>query len=348
MKTYFKEIKIVLSLLVLFSIIEVFKGEVLKFLGLGESILIISLLYMVDFILMFMLYIFGKRTLMYSIEQEKQYRELVEYSPEPMLIHREGTFIYVNESGAKLFGFNHPEQLLNHRIEEFIDEQSYKKLEKIERADGLKKEELTINRADGEMTDLETVSTTVEFGGGLARKVSVRDITAQNRKTNALKEVSNRDELTGLLNRRGFIEKTNSNLVKTKKVTTRLGVMFIDLDGFKQVNDTFGHEKGDLVLQRVGEYLMECVSEKDIVARLGGDEFIIFIPDANEQDCIRLAKKIIEPQNPYVTPSIGIALSPKDGRSIETLIKHADMAMYEAKKTGKNKYHFFGSDSSNV
>jgi diguanylate cyclase (GGDEF)-like protein len=179
-------------------------------------------------------------------------------------------------------------------------------------------------------------------------KVSVRDITAQNRKTNALKEVSNRDELTGLLNRRGFIEKTNSNLIKTKKVTTRLGVMFIDLDGFKQVNDTFGHEKGDLVLQRVGEYLMECVSEKDIVARLGGDEFIIFIPDANEQDCIRLAEKIIEPQNPYVTPSIGIALSPKDGRSIETLIKHADMAMYEAKKTGKNKYHFFGSDSSNV
>jgi PAS domain S-box-containing protein len=83
---------------------------------------------------------------MYSIEQEKQYRELVEYSPEPMLIHREGTFIYVNESGAKLFGFNHPEQLLNHRIEEFIDEQSYKKLEKIERADGLKKEELTINQ----------------------------------------------------------------------------------------------------------------------------------------------------------------------------------------------------------
>ena len=139
-------------------------------------------------------------------------------------------------------------------------------------------------------------------------------------------------------------------LKSPKENKMRFGVMFIDLDGFKQVNDTLGHEGGDILLKQVSNYFKKCVAEKDIVARLGGDEFIVLLHNTNHNDCIIVANKIIESlsfpiiifgKRVRVTPSIGIALYPQHGHEAIELIKNADMAMYQAKQQGKNNYQIY-------
>lgn len=125
--------------------------------------------------------------------------------------------------------------------------------------------------------------------------------------------------------------------------------MFIDLDGFKKVNDTFGHDTGDELLKIVAALLKDCVRSTDFVARLAGDEFTILLPDVNEYDCSLIADRMIKSLNLptymtkkeiQVTPSIGISLYPRNGESGTILIKKADEAMYQAKNSGKNNFHF--------
>ena len=136
-------------------------------------------------------------------------------------------------------------------------------------------------------------------------------------------------------------------LKSSEENKTSFGVMFIDLDGFKQVNDTLGHDGGDILLKQVSDYFKECVAQKGIVARLGGDEFIVLLHNVNHDECTMVASKMIENlsspiiifgKKVRVTPSIGIALYPQHGHEATELINNADMAMYQAKQQGKNNY----------
>lgn len=157
-----------------------------------------------------------------------------------------------------------------------------------------------------------------------------------------------RDLLTGLPNRYLFEDRLTHALTISHRQKTRLALMFLDLDGFKAVNDVWGHHCGDGVLQEVALRIQRCVRASDTVARLGGDEFTVVLSDMNHtRDAANVAKKIIaelrkpfvvEGQKTQITASIGIAFAPDDGDDLKHLMRSADSAMYRAKKSGKNRF----------
>ncbi|MFQ5894839.1 MAG: putative bifunctional diguanylate cyclase/phosphodiesterase [Nitrospinota bacterium] len=168
------------------------------------------------------------------------------------------------------------------------------------------------------------------------------------------KELSNLayyDSLTSLPNRQLFYERLHQTVARAKRHGTRAAIMFLDLDEFKRVNDTLGHEAGDLLLQAVAQRMKGCLRESDMVARLAGDEFTVVLDDiTQEQDAVRVAQTIIkafsmpfkvEGQELFFTPSIGISLYPSDGTDVEALVKRADISMYRAKAEGGNGFKLY-------
>ena len=148
-----------------------------------------------------------------------------------------------------------------------------------------------------------------------------------------------------------LLERLHLDLAQAKRFQRVLAVMFIDLDNFKEINDTLGHDVGDELLQEVANRLSTCIRSGDIVSRPGGDEFIIVLPQiAQPSDAAVVAEKIIKivadplrikDQVLTITASIGIALSPFNGSEEQELMKNADKAMYVAKKAGRNRFHLY-------
>ncbi|RAK19419.1 diguanylate cyclase (GGDEF)-like protein [Anoxybacillus vitaminiphilus] len=168
-----------------------------------------------------------------------------------------------------------------------------------------------------------------------------------NEKRKELYDLAFYDPLTHLPNRRLFNKYADEILHYSKEANTVFSIMFLDLDGFKEVNDTLGHEAGDLLLKTVSQRLKKCVRANDIVARIAGDEFIILLPGISHEQAVKIAERVIETlQAPIVignnsvsvTTSIGISSYPLDGNEIKMLVKKADIAMYQAKRSGKNNY----------
>jgi len=163
-----------------------------------------------------------------------------------------------------------------------------------------------------------------------------------------MRHMANHDVLTGLANRKLFEEKLQEALVYAQANDKMLATFFLDLDGFKQINDTFGHDVGDWVIKEVAQRLKNGLRGSDTVARLGGDEFTVLLPQIPSQSvAIRVAEKIImavtqplmlKDRDLRITLSLGISLYPQDGKSLDDLIKAADQAMYQAKLQGKNRY----------
>jgi diguanylate cyclase (GGDEF)-like protein/PAS domain S-box-containing protein len=183
------------------------------------------------------------------------------------------------------------------------------------------------------------------------------DITSRKQTEERLNYQANHDPLTTLPNRTLFYERLSRALARAHRNRLTVGLLFLDLDHFKEVNDSCGHLIGDMLLQTVAERLTGCTRQGDTVARLAGDEFTIILEDiADFRDAAVVAQKILrqlaEPfhLNGYrlhVTTSIGISLYPADGEDIQTLLRNADAAMYRAKKQGKNNYQFH-SESLNA
>ena len=156
------------------------------------------------------------------------------------------------------------------------------------------------------------------------------------------------DTLTGLPNRRMFKERLKQSIKEAEKYNRNMAVMYMDMDKFKNINDTFGHDVGDELLKQFAQRVKECIRESDIFARQGGDEFTILLSEIqNEQEAILIANRIFSSlQEPWnigkhvfnTTSSIGIAFYPKDGRTRHELVKSADTALYEAKESGRNNY----------
>ena len=180
------------------------------------------------------------------------------------------------------------------------------------------------------------------------------DITQHKQAQERIYFLAHYDALTELPNRRLLADRAAQAMAAAQRNSARLAVLFLDLDRFKQVNDTLGHLAGDLLLQAVAERLRKCVREADTLARLGGDEFVVMLPDAATPDAAaRVARKCIETLAPpfnlegheiSISPSIGVSLYPDDGDHLELLLKNADAAMYRAKAAGRNNYQFFNPD----
>ncbi|HEX2949911.1 MAG TPA: histidine kinase N-terminal 7TM domain-containing protein [Armatimonadota bacterium] len=192
--------------------------------------------------------------------------------------------------------------------------------------------------------------------------IHLRDVTEHHRAEAALQEMAYYDALTGLPNRRGAIERLKQALVRGRRQNTRTTVLYLDLDEFKHVTDTWGHSVGDVVLQEASRRLVRCVRASDAVARLGGDEFLIILPDQAANAMLRQQLEITVERilaafsDPMVigdisvllTPSIGMATAPDDGDAISLLLERADLAMYAAKRGGRNTYQYYASITSHL
>lgn len=190
-----------------------------------------------------------------------------------------------------------------------------------------------------------------EKGKPLIMTGTLADITVRKKSAELAWRHANLDALTGLPNRRLFRERLVAEVARAKRAGHPLALLFIDLDGFKQVNDVFGHDAGDLLLMEAGNRLKACVRETDIVARLGGDEFTVILTELDklghvEFVCQKILTSLGEPfaigdDITYVSGSIGVGMYPLDAGGAEELIRKADQAMYAAKRAGKNQFHYF-------
>ena len=181
----------------------------------------------------------------------------------------------------------------------------------------------------------------------------LRDITKSKQVEEELKYQAYFDQLTEIPNRTLFIDRAETALNQAKRANEGLGIIFIDLDEFKEINDSLGHDGGDIMLKIISQRLINSARKSDTVSRRGGDEFTILMPRLNHiEDAAKLAERILESNKEpikikeelvYPKTSIGISVFPKDGDSIDILIQNADKAMYQAKGSGKNQYAIFQS-----
>ncbi len=200
--------------------------------------------------------------------------------------------------------------------------------------------------------ELETISKNINQ---LAMTIKEREADLKKSQDN-LEYISYHDVLTDLPNRRLFNSRLEHSLELAKRNNTKLAVLFLDLDQFKHINDTLGHNIGDILLQAVSKRLMHSMRSVDTLARIGGDEFNILIENIRDiRDIEFLVQKLINDfQSPFAcgdyaiatTVSIGISVFPEDGQESITLVKNADLAMYKAKDLGRNNYHFFSNSLS--
>lgn len=206
-------------------------------------------------------------------------------------------------------------------------------------------------RQDGSEFSIELTVSEYRYAGKHEFTAFIRDITSRKKTSEQLIQLAHFDTITNLPNRVLFYDRLEQEIKKAQRVDLSLAVLLLDLDYFKEVNDTLGHDKGDLLLKEAAHRLINCVRQSDTVARLGGDEFTFIMPSIKDKSGIeRLAQKILlklsEPfylddNVVYISGSIGITIFPEDAKTIDELLKNADQAMYEAKKHGRNRFFYF-------
>ncbi|HEY3327797.1 MAG TPA: EAL domain-containing protein [Novimethylophilus sp.] len=187
---------------------------------------------------------------------------------------------------------------------------------------------------------------------------SYTDITALKHAEETIRHQANFDPLTNLPNRRLFNDRLDQEIKKSNRAGQPLALLLIDLDRFKEINDTLGHGMGDMLLMQAAQRLRGCVRETDTIARLGGDEFAVILGELNDLGSVeRVAQCILlqlaEPfhlinETVYISASIGITLYPEDAKDLEALLQNADQAMYAAKEQGHNRFHYFTSAMQDV
>jgi diguanylate cyclase (GGDEF)-like protein/PAS domain S-box-containing protein len=220
---------------------------------------------------------------------------------------------------------------------------------------GLANHTILIARNGSERSIADSASPVRNEDGVISGAVLVfHDSTEQMDAQREIQHLAYHDHLTALPNRRLLQDRVDVAMTSAARYHSKLALLFIDLDHFKVINDTLGHEYGDQLLKAAARRLSECIREHDTVSRTGGDEFVILLNEIRgADDVVVVAQKILEKlSQPYQiknsdlhsTPSIGISLYPDDGENFETLMKHADTAMYHAKERGRAGYHFFTED----
>jgi len=287
---------------------------------------------------------------------EERYRDVFEASPLPMWVWDDEklAFLAVNGAAVNHYGYTREEFLrMNVRDIWALAEQHTRYEESLR--DRSRAQTLHLQRKhrtkDGRVIDVEATARQFIQGGHPVWLTLINDVTERKLAEERLLHLAHYDVLTGLPNRVLLYDRLKQALAQAKRNQWVTGVMFLDLDRFKNVNDTLGHAVGDKLLQLVSERLVRSVRTGDTVGRLGGDEFaIVLLNLSSAQDANLVAQKIMasfkEPfklagVELYATASIGITLYPDDSTDQETLIKNADAAMYRAKEVGRNSCRFY-------
>ncbi|WP_331344212.1 diguanylate cyclase domain-containing protein [Cellvibrio sp. UBA7661] len=297
-----------------------------------------------------------------ALEQERNLmRTLVDALPDAIFVKDiHSKFLLANEAVARGMGTT-PEQLLGKDDFDFFPEamaqQFFNDEQRIlQTGEGLiNREELAVNKETGQMRWLLTTKLPVKDAqGNIVGLVGLgRDISERKRAEERIHFLATHDSLTQLPNRYMFSQLVDLAIQSAQRYQRGLAILFIDLDGFKRINDTWGHDAGDLLLSEMARRFKQSLRVNDIVGRLGGDEFVILLPETNNRDAVaKIAEKIlqaareevyIEEQACHISASIGISLYPNDASDEKSLMKQADSAMYRAKQQGKNNYQFYST-----
>ncbi len=289
-------------------------------------------------------------------ESEEQYRRLLEYSPNAILLHRNSIILYANAAAVALYDAKDAGQLLNKPLLDIVHPDSHQsvrsRLQKLEeREHVLPTVEQTHVKFDQRTFQAEVTTSSVFFEGAYVAQMIVRDITQRKNEERALRHRATHDPLTNLPNRFLFQDRLEQALAKSRRNNTLGAVLYLDFDGFKSINDAFGHSVGDQVLQHVGNSLRKTLREVDTVARMSGDEFVVLLDALGDPlEAELVADNILRAFSaPYpihdkeimISFSIGISIFPTDGMDAHLLLQSADAAMYRAKDEGKRRVKLF-------
>ncbi|EAR62823.1 EAL domain-containing protein [Neptuniibacter caesariensis] len=286
---------------------------------------------------------------------EDRFRQLSDLVAEGLLIYSENKIIDVNQSLCELFG-QRREDLLESDLSELFSEQSLTAINN--HPDTAAALELSLERADGTLFPAEITTASMQFDDGLFIVLSIRDISRYKEQEEHILYQAQFDLLTHIPNRFLAKDRAEQAIRNADKHDGKLALMFIDLDGFKKVNDSMGHEVGDQLLQQATRRFVSCIEKQHTLARHGGDEFIIIQEDiADPTDSEIVAEKILQQfSNPFsienkqliVTASIGISIYPDDANNYSDLLRAADIGMYKAKHDGRNRFHYYTQEMNDI
>ena len=293
-----------------------------------------------------------------KVEEELRIAGAAFESQEGMMVtDADGRILRVNEAFAKITGYSAMDVIgRNPRILQSgqMDAQFYESMWKNIKNDGFWSGEIWNRRKSGEIFPEQLTITAVKDDEGRVTNYvgSILDITDRKISEAQILQLAYYDHLTGLPNRRLFRDRLEQDVKRVTRNKSSLALLFIDLDRFKEINDTLGHDKGDVLLIEAARRIRQHVRDTDTFARLGGDEFTIILPEYGEISSIeRVVKSVVRDlampfdlgngDVGHISGSVGIALYPQDAENFENLLKHADQAMYAAKQAGRNGFSYF-------
>jgi diguanylate cyclase (GGDEF)-like protein/PAS domain S-box-containing protein len=294
-------------------------------------------------------------------ESELRYRRLFEAAQDGILIldAKTGAITDVNPFLEKLLGYSQDEFISKKlwEVGAFKDIKASKNaFLALQKDEYIRYKDLPLRAKDGKLIQVEFVSNVYKEGREKVIQCNIRDITervhaqdAMIKKEGILREQSVRDPLTGLFNRRYLEETLKREIKRASRKDFMIGILMLDIDNFKNFNDTFGHEAGDMVLREFGKLILRNIREEDIACRFGGDEFIVVLPDTSPQVSRERAEKIISFSNQIrmrldgwtlgaINVSVGIAFFPKHGLEKNDLLRNADKALRRAKNEGRGRF----------
>jgi len=297
-----------------------------------------------------------KETQEQSNERKKMYKSIFENHHAAMLVidPENSDIIQANPAATNFYGWERKE-LTNMKITDINTLDSNKVYNNIQLAKSQKKNSFTSKHrlSDGSIKDVEVHAGSITVNKKTRLLSIINDVTKRKEAEKMIKRLAYFDSLTALPNRKMFFDSFHKAIAEAKQNNSKFALLYIDLDSFKDINDSFGHPVGDQLLVKVAKRFKKNLHKNNSVFRLGGDEFAIIVKNISTQEeasivaekllCLLKAPFNLEDNNLFSFASIGISMYPDDGLNVDTLLKNSDIAMYQAKNNGKNNYSFYTS-----